>query len=84
MQALFVHGMGRSPASGWALLRRLRRAGLATHTFGHLVSSESFATIVARLAMRLTQIADAGDYVLIGHSLGGVLLREALDRKSVV
>jgi hypothetical protein len=78
MQALFVHGMGRSPASGWALLRRLRRAGLDTHTFGHLVSSESFATIVARLAQRLTRIAAAGDYVLIGHSLGGVLLREAL------
>jgi hypothetical protein len=78
MQALFVHGMGRSPASGWAMLRRLRRAGLDTHTFGHLVSSESFAAIVARLAMRLTRIADAGEYVLIGHSLGGVLLRAAL------
>ncbi|HTB68095.1 MAG TPA: alpha/beta fold hydrolase [Steroidobacteraceae bacterium] len=78
MQALFVHGMGRSPISGWALLRRLRRAGLDTHTFGHMVSSESFADIVARLARRLTQIAAGGDYVLIGHSLGGVLLREAL------
>jgi pimeloyl-ACP methyl ester carboxylesterase len=78
MQALFVHGMGRSPISGWALLRRLRRAGFDTHTFGHLVSSESYAAIVARLATRLTQIADAGEYVLIGHSLGGVLLREAL------
>jgi pimeloyl-ACP methyl ester carboxylesterase len=78
MQALFVHGMGRSPISGWALLRRLRRAGLDTHTFGHLVSSESYAGIVARLATRLTQIAAAGEYVLIGHSLGGVLLREAL------
>jgi pimeloyl-ACP methyl ester carboxylesterase len=78
MQALFVHGMGRSPASGWALLRRLRRAGLDTHTFGHMVSSESFAAIVARLALRLTRLAATGDYVLIGHSLGGVLLREAL------
>ena len=25
MQVLFVHGMGRSPVSGWPLLRRLRR-----------------------------------------------------------
>jgi len=78
MQVLFVHGMGRSPLSGWPLLRRLRRAGLYTHNFGHLVSHESCATIVGRLAKRLTQIAGSGDYAVVGHSLGGVLLREAL------
>ena len=78
MQVLFVHGMGRSPLSGWPLLHRLRRAGLRTHTFGHLVSHENSATIVGRLVERMTRIAGAGDYVLIGHSLGGVLLRQAL------
>jgi hypothetical protein len=78
MQVLFVHGMGRSPLSGWPLLLRLRRAGLRTHTFGHLVSHENCATIVGRLVRRLTQLGGSGDYVLIGHSLGGVLLRQAL------
>src|SRR5580698_7725200 len=78
MQVLFVHGMGRSPVSGWPLLRRLRRAGLRTHTFGHWVSRHSFATIVDRLGQRLVQVAENGEYVLVGHSLGGVLLREAL------
>lgn len=78
MQVLFVHGMGRSPLSGWPLLKRLRRAGLRTHTFGHLVSHETSATIVGRLVERMTRIAGAGEYVLIGHSLGGVLLRQAL------
>ncbi len=78
MQVLFVHGMGRSPLSGWPLLKRLRRAGLRTHTFGHLVSHETSATIVGRLVERMTQIAGADEYVLIGHSLGGVLLRQAL------
>jgi pimeloyl-ACP methyl ester carboxylesterase len=78
MQVLFVHGMGRSPLSGWPLLRRLRRAGLHTHNFGHWVCSESFGAIVGRLGERLTQMAGAGDYVLVGHSLGGVLLRQAL------
>jgi pimeloyl-ACP methyl ester carboxylesterase len=78
MQVLFVHGMGRSPLSGWPLLLRLRRAGLRTHTFGHLVSHENCATIVGRLVQRLTQLGGSGDYVLIGHSLGGVLLRQAL------
>ncbi len=78
MQVLFVHGMGRSPVSAWPMLRSLRRAGLLTHNFGHWVSRESCAAIVTRLGSRLTQIASAGDYVLIGHSLGGVLLRQAL------
>ncbi len=78
MQVLFVHGMGRSSLSGWAMLRRLRRAGLRTHSFNHLVSHESCATIVRRLGERLTRIAGGGDYVLVGHSLGGVLLRLAL------
>jgi len=78
MQVLFVHGMGRTPLSGWPLLRRLRRAGLDTHSFGHLVSRESCANIVGRLAQRLTHIAGRGDYAVVGHSLGGVLLRQAL------
>jgi hypothetical protein len=78
MQVLFVHGMGRSPLSGWPLLWRLRRAGYHTHNFGHWVCSESFGAIVGRLNERLIQMAQAGDYVLVGHSLGGVLLRQAL------
>ncbi len=78
MQVLYVHGMGRSPVSGWPLLRRLRRVGMRTHTFGHFVSTESFATIVGRLGKRLMQLAHVDDYALVGHSLGGVLLREAL------
>jgi hypothetical protein len=78
MQVLYVHGMGRSPLSGWPLLWRLRRAGYHTHNFGHWVCTESFGAIVGRLNERLIQMAHAGDYVLVGHSLGGVLLRQAL------
>ena len=79
MQALFVHGMGRSPLSGWPLLRQLRRAGLDTSTFGYAVSLEDFARIRKRLASRLLALAAQGSYVLIGHSLGGVLLRAAVN-----
>jgi hypothetical protein len=75
MQALFVHGMGRSSLSGWPMLRRLRRAGVNTSTFEYSVSFEDFVRIRTRLASRLSALAARGDYVLIGHSLGGVLLR---------
>ena len=76
---LFVHGMGRTQLSGWRLLRRQRRAGLKTTTFGYSVIFENFDALVARLRIRITRIADTGDYIVIGHSLGGVLLRAALN-----
>lgn len=78
LQALFVHGMGRSPLSGWPVLRQLRKAGMQTRTFGYVVTVQDFAPIVARLSARLATLASQGDYILIGHSLGGVLLRAAL------
>jgi hypothetical protein len=79
MQALFIHGMGRSPVSGWPLLWQLKRAGHHVTTVGYIVSVEDFSTITARLVSRLEKLAAQGDYVLIGHSLGGVLLRAALN-----
>jgi surfactin synthase thioesterase subunit len=79
MRALFIHGMGRSPLSGWPMLRRLRRGGLQTSTFAYAVTVEDFASIRNRLAKRIQTIADLGEYVLIGHSLGGVLVRAALN-----
>jgi len=79
VQVLFVHGMGRSPLSGSVLLWKLRRAGLTTHTFGYSVSFEDFQRIRDRLVAAISRLAAHGDYVLIGHSLGGVLLRAAIN-----
>ena len=79
MLVLFVHGMGRSSASGWPLLHRLRRAGYRTTSFGYFVSRESFSQVVTRLVARLRTLLEEGERVLVSHSLGGVLLREALN-----
>ncbi|MHB1084903.1 MAG: esterase/lipase family protein [Thiobacillus sp.] len=78
MQALFVHGMGRSPVSGWRLQARLRARGIAPHAFGYATPFQDFSAIRKRLVTRIHALAAQGDYVLIGHSLGGVLLRAAL------
>ncbi len=78
MQALFVHGMGRSPLSGWRLLARLRAQGIHTHTLGYVATFQSAASIRKRLVARIEALAAHGNYVLIGHSLGGVLLRAAV------
>jgi len=79
MHALFVHGMGRTPLSGWRMIWHLRRGGLQTSTFGYMSSLEYFLAIRARLIQKITALAASDDYVLIGHSLGGVLVRAALN-----
>jgi pimeloyl-ACP methyl ester carboxylesterase len=78
MQLLFVHGMGRSPVSGWPMLRQLKRRGIAVATFGYLTARADFDAIRRRLQARIVRLARRGDYAVVGHSLGGVLLRAAL------
>lgn len=70
--------MGRT-LSGWRLLRCLRRAGLKTSTFGYTVTFNNFDVIVARLRAQIASLAATDDYIVIGQSLGGVLLRAALN-----
>lgn len=78
MRVLLVHGLGRSPLSMAYLAHRLRRGGHATETFGYFAARESYAAIVARLRARVHH-AEAGGtpWVAVGHSLGGLLLRDA-------
>jgi len=78
MQVLFAHGMGRSPVSGWPMLRQLKRRGIAVGTFGYVTARVDFDAIKQRLQSRLACVARQGDYAVVGHSLGGVLLRAAL------
>ncbi|WP_040591690.1 esterase/lipase family protein [Schlesneria paludicola] len=78
MQVVFVHGMGRTPLSAWPLLWRLRQRHVSVTTFFYSVTFQSFASIEARLRGHLIQVASQGEYALIGHSLGGVLIRSAI------
>jgi hypothetical protein len=84
MNILFVHGMGRTPLSAFRMLRKLRRAGHRVSTFAYFVSMDSFESIKQKLHKRIRDLAGEGDYCLIGHSLGGVLLRAALTEGSAL
>lgn len=77
MKAILVHGMGRTRASQLLLAVRLQRAGLGTHTFGYAARA-SFRSTVSRLVSRVQYVASGHPYVLVGHSLGCVLIRAAL------
>lgn len=72
--------MGRTPLSWGPVLLRLRAEGHQPKVFAYCAAVESFASIRGRLLARLQILASHGPYVLVGHSLGGVLLRDALNR----
>jgi pimeloyl-ACP methyl ester carboxylesterase len=77
MHAILVHGMGRTPLSQLLLAKRLRRHGFAVHLFGYS-TLQSFNTCVARLASRVRALDTQKPFVLVGHSLGCVLIRAVL------
>jgi hypothetical protein len=78
MNVLLVHGLWRTPLSFLLLDRRLRSWGYRTEQFGYAAVTQQYDAIVARLVNRLERLADMGPYGVIGHSLGGILLRSAL------
>jgi hypothetical protein len=82
MQAILIHGMGRTPASMLLLALRLRAAGLQPHLFGYLPALESWQSCVTRLEKFIRQRTNEQDYIIIGHSLGTVLTRGVLPKLS--
>ena len=81
MKVLLVHGLGRSSLSMALLAKRLSRSGYRPEFFGYSALAEPQPRIVARLVKRLRHLArDKGEIGLVGHSFGGLLLREACAR----
>ena len=80
LHVLLVHGMGRTPLSLFRLARHLRRAGHRPRVVGYVAALERFPAIRDRVRRRLELVARSGQpYAAIGHSLGGLLVRAALD-----
>jgi hypothetical protein len=81
VSALLLHGLGRTPFSMAWLARKLRVAGINARCFGYSATFESLAACQARLRARIQTLESR--YVLIGHSLGTVLIRSVLPDLSV-
>jgi pimeloyl-ACP methyl ester carboxylesterase len=74
MRAILIHGLGRTPMSMLPLSVRLRRRGFRTKLFGYSPTLEKLDAVLERLRKCVER--EAGDFILIGHSLGTVIIRE--------
>lgn len=80
MRAILIHGMGRTPLAMLVLAARLRAAGFRPVLFGYSVTLETWEGCLARLEKFLGRHAATGDFILVGHSLGSVLIRAVLPK----
>ncbi|WP_426210695.1 esterase/lipase family protein [Massilia sp. TWP1-3-3] len=78
MKILFVHGMGATPFDCFPTFVRLRRLGYKTATFSYFLSFQNLDSIKSRLLNCFAETAAEGEYAVIGHSLGGILVRDIL------
>ncbi|MES2933038.1 MAG: alpha/beta hydrolase [Pseudomonadota bacterium] len=75
MRAILVHGMGRTPMSMLILAARLRRRGFQPAIFGYSATIESLQHCSTRLQRFIARKTRDTPFIVIGHSLGTVLLR---------
>ena len=81
MRVLLIHGLARTPLSLLGLALDLTRAGHRTELVAYSGALESYPHIVGRVRRRLEQAARLGQpYAIVGHSLGGLIVRAALDQ----
>jgi hypothetical protein len=80
MDAILIHGMGRTPAAMSILAARLRYSNIRPHLFGYSVTFERWDDCLQRYINFIGKRVKTNDYVIVGHSLGTVITRAALPK----
>lgn len=70
--------MGRTPVAMLRLARRLRAAGMTPRLFAYSAAMERWESCLNRLERYINKNATGDEYILVGHSLGSVLIRGVL------
>jgi hypothetical protein len=78
LNIILIHGQGRSPWSMKLLGRRLRP--YPAHYFGYACWRRSFDEVVARFERRLRSTVTGKPYLIVAHSLGGIITRATLPK----
>ncbi|MFC3677683.1 esterase/lipase family protein [Ferrovibrio xuzhouensis] len=80
-RVILLHGLARTPRSMAGLARALAGAGYAVVNHGYPSRRHDIATLTAQVRdflAGLPPLAEGGRTHLVGHSLGGLLIRAAL------
>jgi hypothetical protein len=80
IRAILIHGMGRTPMAMLLLAIRLRAAGLRPALFAYVPAFERWNGCVDRLEKFIEKRTKTEDFIMVGHSLGTVLIRTVLPR----
>ncbi len=80
MDAILIHGMGRTPIAMSILAARLQASNIRPHLFGYSVTFERWDACVQRFERFITKRVKTNEYIIVGHSLGTVLTRATLPR----
>lgn len=75
MDAILLHGMGRTPLAMSILAARLRASNIRPHLFAYSVTFERWDDCIQRLHTFIEKHTSSNNYIIIGHSLGTVLTR---------
>ena len=78
MDAILIHGMGRSPAAMSILAARLSAAGIRPHLFGYSVTFERWDNLILRYKNFIEKRSGSSGCIIVGHSLGTVISRAVL------
>jgi len=82
MQAILIHGMGRTPLSMGLLAIRLYFSGITPHLFGYSATFEDWQNCKSRLVRFIESHIEQDEYIVVGHSLGAVLTRSVVPELS--
>lgn len=80
MDAILIHGMGRTPAAMSILAARLRASAIRPHLFGYSVTFERWDECIQRYKNFIEKRFKTNDYIIVGHSLGTILTRAVLPK----
>jgi len=76
---VIAHGLWMTGAETWLLRRRLAQRGFVTYLFRYHTVSDGLAANASALARMIERVPERPVHI-VGHSLGGVVALEAVDR----
>lgn len=78
MHVILIHGQGRTPLAMSILAQKVRRRGHAVRLFGYAAFCQTFESITGRFVRMIRSEVVDRRYMIIGHSLGGIIARASL------